>query len=85
MAADVELHRESLRWRDTPRWQLAASDANVKFPEAAEIFACAAGIRISQASTPNLYSLLQRVDHRCGKIHGTGQGEIRSSAPVRRV
>ena len=60
MAADIELHRESLRWRDTPRWQLAASDANVKFPEAAEIFACAAGIRISQASTPNLYSLLQR-------------------------
>ena len=60
MAADIELHRESLRWRDTPRWQLAASDANVKFPEAAEIFACAAGIRVSQASTPNLYSLLQR-------------------------
>ena len=60
MAADIELHRESLRWRDTPRWQLAASDANVKFPEAAEIFACAAGIRVTQASTPNLYSLLQR-------------------------
>ncbi len=60
MAADIELHRESLRWRDTPRWRLAASDANVKFPEAAEIFACAAGIRVSQASTPSLYSLLQR-------------------------
>src|SRR5215216_5382259 len=60
LAADVELYRESLRWRDTPRWRLAASDADVQFPHAAAIFSCAAGIRISDSATPHLYSLLQR-------------------------
>jgi acid phosphatase (class A) len=67
MKADVESYRESLRWRDTPRWHLAASDANVQFPHAAETFSCAAGIRISQADTPQLYVLLQRVIVDAGK------------------
>ena len=67
LAADVELYRESLRWRDTPRWRLAASDADVQFPHAADIFSCAAGIRISDSATPRLYSLLQRVIVDAGK------------------
>lgn len=59
MAADVELYRESVRWRDTPRWRIAASDANL--PKAPNAFSCAAGLRISQSATPSLYLLLQRV------------------------
>jgi DNA polymerase III epsilon subunit-like protein len=67
LAADVELYRESLRWRDTPRWRLATSDADVQFPHAADIFSCAAGIRIAESTTPHLYSLLQRVIVDAGK------------------
>ncbi|WP_269789642.1 phosphatase PAP2 family protein [Stenotrophomonas sp. Iso1] len=46
--------------RDTPRWQQATSDANLQFPEAASIFACAIGTRIDEATTPRLYGLLRR-------------------------
>ena len=42
------------------RWQLAASDANLKFPHAANVFSCAVGIEVTEATTPRLYALLQR-------------------------
>lgn len=43
-----------------PRWRLAAADANLKFPEAANAFACATGFNVDETSTPHLYTLLQR-------------------------
>lgn len=46
--------------RGTPRWQQAIADANLQFPEAASIFACAIGTRIDEAATPRLYGLLRR-------------------------
>jgi acid phosphatase (class A) len=67
MAADEEVYRESVRWRGTARWRLAALDANVQFPLAATVFACAAGINVSQQDTPQLYSILQRTVIDAGK------------------
>lgn len=58
--ADVEAHRAMRTLRDTPRWRLASTDANVKFPEAASTFSCAVGVTISRANTPHVYELLQR-------------------------
>ncbi|MCL7714736.1 acid phosphatase [Stenotrophomonas mori] len=46
--------------RGSPRWQQAIADANLQFPEAASIFACAIGSRIDEATTPRLYGLLRR-------------------------
>ena len=46
--------------RDTPRWTFAAKDADLHFPAAAGIFACAAGVDITEARTPALYRLMQR-------------------------
>ena len=46
--------------RDTPRWIFAAKDADLHFPAAAGIFACAAGVDITEARTPALYRLMQR-------------------------
>jgi len=59
-AADLAIHRATRALRDTPRWQLAATDANLKFPAAADTFACALGIPISQQATPHLNMLLRR-------------------------
>jgi acid phosphatase (class A) len=58
--ADIDAHRAMRALRDTPRWQLAAADANVRFPHAASIFACALGVQVTEADTPHLYRLLQR-------------------------
>ncbi len=43
-----------------PRWRQAVQDADLHFPEAAETYACAVGLRITEADTPRLYGLLRR-------------------------
>jgi acid phosphatase (class A) len=59
-AADLAVHRATRALRDTPRWTLAASDDNLKFPKAAEVFSCALDLPISQEATPHLNMLLRR-------------------------
>ena len=59
-ALDEEVSRRSFRFRDTLRWELAALDANLMFPAAAESFSCALGIPITDKYTPHLYMLLRR-------------------------
>lgn len=52
--ADVQSLRNSARWRQ------AAADAQLRFPQGATAFACAANIAISQERTPRTYALLGR-------------------------
>jgi acid phosphatase (class A) len=59
-AADVETYRATRALRGTPRWQLAAADADVSFPHAADAFSCALGVAITRVDTPSLYVLMQR-------------------------
>jgi hypothetical protein len=49
-----------LTLRETPRWKLAISDADLKFPHAAETFSCELGTQITEQDTPALYGLLRR-------------------------
>jgi acid phosphatase (class A) len=60
-AADEDIYRKSSALQGTARWQLAARDANLKFPQAASVFSCAVGIDVTATATPRLYALLQRV------------------------
>ena len=46
--------------RETQRWDQAARDAVLSFPEAADHFSCALGLRIDPLHTPALVRLLQR-------------------------
>jgi acid phosphatase (class A) len=59
-AADLDTYKRTRALRDTPRWALAAKDANLKFPAAASTFECALQVPISQQATPNLNMLLRR-------------------------
>jgi len=59
-AADDEAFRATLPLRNTARWQLAAEDANLKFPKAADTFACALGAPVGPDTTPHLTTLLRR-------------------------
>ncbi|KQV82113.1 phosphatase PAP2 family protein [Rhizobium sp. Root1220] len=59
--ADDEAAREAAsKLRDTARWSLAVSDADLHFPHAAETFSCAANLPISNERTPKLYTLLAK-------------------------
>jgi acid phosphatase (class A) len=57
---DERIYAELGKLEGTARWRLAAADADLKFPAAANVFACALGIQVDQATTPRLYALLQR-------------------------
>ena len=59
-ALDVETAEATFPLRGTPRWDLAARDANLNFPAAASIYSCALGVPISKEETPRLYTLLHR-------------------------
>ena len=60
LAQDEEISRRSFALRDTPRWLLAGSDADLSFPHAAGTFSCALNVSIAEEDTPHLYLLLRR-------------------------
>jgi acid phosphatase (class A) len=60
LALDEDISRRSLALRDTPRWLIAASDADLSFPHAASTFSCALNTPITEKDTPHLYLLLHR-------------------------
>lgn len=59
-AADDAAFQASVALRGSPRWRLAASDANLKFPHAAQTFSCALDAPIIADGTPHLVTLLRR-------------------------
>ncbi|CAK0781374.1 Non-specific acid phosphatase [Gammaproteobacteria bacterium] len=58
--ADQEAYRLTRKFRDTPRWALAAEDANLAFPEVVGTFSCALGAPITEKTTQHLYQLMHR-------------------------
>ena len=61
LALDEEVHKSAAALRDTPRYRLAALDAELVFPKAADAFACTLGVPIDEQHTPRLYRLMQRI------------------------
>jgi acid phosphatase (class A) len=59
-ALDEAVSRANLTLQGSPRWEQAASDANLSFPHLAGTFSCSIGISITEADTPHLYMLLRR-------------------------
>ena len=61
LAADQELYRAASKLEGSSRWKLAASDAELRFPHAAQFFSCTLDIPISAEATPHLNMLLRRI------------------------
>jgi acid phosphatase (class A) len=80
-ALDEEINRKSLALRGTPRWDLAAKDAELMFPEAAGTFSCALGIPITEKDTPYLYMLLRRTLADAGLSTYTAKNEYQRKRP----
>lgn len=58
---DMAVSRASQKLRGTPRVRQATFDADLAFPHAAGVFACALGVPVTQEQSPRLYQLLRRV------------------------
>ncbi|CAN7162852.1 phosphatase PAP2 family protein [Bosea sp. LjRoot90] len=61
LARDEEARKATLPLRDTARWKLAYTDADLAFPQAADNFSCAMGLKIDSEQTPRLYAMTQKM------------------------
>jgi len=57
---DESIAKQAVALRGSARFEQAARDAQMQFPESAQHFACAVGIPIDEAHTPTVYNMLQR-------------------------
>lgn len=60
-AADEATYHLLSSPRAGARWEMAAKDAELRFPAAASTFSCAVGVNISEKNTPHLNMLLRRM------------------------
>ena len=60
-ALDQEYAKKAVESKDTARFILATSDAELNFPAAVKSFESTLGIEISETKTPKLYILMRRV------------------------
>lgn len=80
-ALDKEVSRKSLALRGTPRWELAAKDAELMFPKAAGTFSCTLGVPITEQETPHLYMLLRRTLADAGLSTYTAKNKYQRKRP----
>lgn len=81
LALDEAVSQECLKLQGTPRWQLAAQDADLKFPAAAGTFSCALGAPITEQETPHLYRLLRRAMMDAGLVTRAAKNNYRRQRP----
>jgi acid phosphatase (class A) len=81
LALDEEVSRKSLALRGTPRWKLAAEDANLMFPQAAGTFSCVLDAPITEQDTPHLYMLLRRTLADAGLSTYTAKNHYQRTRP----
>ncbi len=60
LARDLEISRNSLSLRGSPRWKQAARDAVLMFPAATAAFNRVLGFEVTETETPHLYRLMRR-------------------------
>ncbi len=78
---DMAVSRASQRLRGTARYRQAAFDADLGFPHAAGVFACALGVPVTQERSPRLYQLLRRVLTDAGLATYTAKDHYRRTRP----
>lgn len=59
-ALDKAVNEQSLLLKSSARWELAAQDADLMFPQVAGTYSCAVNAPITEQETPHLYQLLRR-------------------------
>lgn len=81
LALDKDVSSKSLALRGTARWDLAASDADLMFPQAAGTFSCALNAPITEQETPHLYMLLRRTLTDAGLSTYTAKNQYKRTRP----
>jgi acid phosphatase (class A) len=80
-ARDEEISRAALGLRGSVRWELAARDAVLRFPELAETFSCALDAPIDEVRTPRLVRLLRRTLSDAGRSTSAAKKHYQRARP----
>jgi acid phosphatase (class A) len=80
-ALDMQIDFADLALQGTDRWKLAASDADLSFPHAANVFPCALAAPVTPEDTPRLYKMLQRVSTDASASTRTAKDQYRRPRP----
>ena len=78
---DQRIARDALALEGTPRYKLAALDADLSFPAASGTFACAIGVAIKPETTPTLVRLLRKTLADAGAATGAAKDHYRHARP----
>ena len=81
LALDKDVSSQSLALQGTARWNLAAKDADLLFPQAAGTFSCALNAPITEQQTPHLYMLLRRTVADAGLASYTAKNHYNRTRP----
>ena len=82
MADDIAAHAMFIKFRNTPRGEIAIKDAHLSFPKDEETpFSCAMGLPISEEATPHLNILLRRVMTDAGTATFGAKNEYKRPRP----
>lgn len=81
MARDEDVSRSALGMHGTPRWEMAAKDAVLAFPQLAETFACALGAQLSDEKTPRLMTMLRKTMIDSGRSTGEAKRKYQRARP----
>jgi acid phosphatase (class A) len=80
-ALDQQVAKEALALRDTPRWKVAALDADLRNDAAVTAFSCPLGIPINATDTPLTYTMLRRVLIDAGAATGAAKTKYQHARP----
>ena len=80
-ADDDAAFHELSAFQGTVRGALAVKDADLSFPQAAQIFSCALGVPVSEQQTPHLYMLLRRTLTDAGLATYTAKNKYQRTRP----
>jgi acid phosphatase (class A) len=80
-ALDQDVARQALTMRGSDRFTLAALDADLSFPNAADAFSCALGVAVTAEGAPTLYRLLRRTMRDAGAATGAAKNRYRHARP----
>ena len=81
VALDKDVSLQSLALQGTARWNLAAQDADLMFPQAAGTFSCTLNAPITEQETPQLYMLLRRTLADAGLATYTAKNHYERTRP----
>lgn len=80
-ALDEKISKDTLKLRNTPRWELATKDADLSELNIARIFECVIDLPINENDTPILYTLIKRILIDAGRLSDSAKSLYKRERP----